>query len=331
MRCLALAQAWRDAGGEAVFAMAEVTEALRERLAAESCNVEDVCCAASSLEDARQSIAIAEKHNCSWIVVDGYAFSAEYQRVLKESEQRVLFLDDYGHAEHYYADCVLNQNVCASAEIYVNREPHTRLLLGTKYCLLRREFSAWREWKREIAAVCRHVLVMMGGSDPDSITTRAMEALASTGLEDLAATVVVGGSNPRFDALCALAVESQRITVKRDVPNMSELMAAADVCISAAGTTCWEICLLGLPALLIDVTLNETGKAEGLDRQGCAIHIGDRTVTAQAIAAELKRIVGSQQLRQSLSQRSRELVDGNGAQRVVGVLRESEGAGEARP
>ena len=39
MRCLALAQAWQDAGGQAVFAMAESTPAHRTKLAAESCEV----------------------------------------------------------------------------------------------------------------------------------------------------------------------------------------------------------------------------------------------------------------------------------------------------
>jgi len=39
MRCLALAQTWQDIGGDAVFAMSETTEAIQERLRAESCKV----------------------------------------------------------------------------------------------------------------------------------------------------------------------------------------------------------------------------------------------------------------------------------------------------
>lgn len=327
MRCLALAQAWQDAGGQAVFAMAEVTEALQSRLAAESCEVVVVSHAAGSLEDARQSIAVAAERACSWIAVDGYRFTAEYQHALKEPGLSVLFLDDYGHAQRYLADCVLNQNVSARAELYANREPQTRLLLGTKYCLLRREFNAWREWKREISAVCRHVLVMMGGSDAENLTTRALEALAAAGPGDLATTVVVGGSNPHFQELCTLAAKSGRITVQRDVSNLGKLMAAADVCISAAGATCWELCLLGLPSLLIDVAPNQTEQAKQLDRQGCAIHAGDRTVSAREIATQLQRVVSSHQLRQSLSLRSQELVDGYGAQRVVSALRGSQVSG----
>ena len=326
MRCLALAQAWQDAGGPAVFAMAEATSAIQRRLVAEGCEVVSVSSAAGTAEDARQTIALGREQKAEWIVVDGYHFAADYQRALKAAGFKILFLDDYGHSQHYSADLVLNQNVCARAERYIDREPQTRLLLGPRYCLVRREFGAWRDWNREVLPLCYHVLVMMGGSDSENLTARVIQALALAGLEDVGTTVVVGGSNPHFVMLQNLAAQSgQKITLRRDVSNMAEPMAAADVAISAAGSTCWELCLLGLPALLVDVADNQSELAKELDRRGCAIRVGDRTVSLERIAEQLKRLGGSQELRQSLSQRSRELVDGDGAMRVVSVLRGTEG------
>jgi UDP-2,4-diacetamido-2,4,6-trideoxy-beta-L-altropyranose hydrolase len=326
MRCLALAQAWQDAGGRAAFAMAEATSAIQERLVAEGCEVVSISSAAGTVEDASQTIAVAREHKAEWVVVDGYHFTADYQRALKAAGFKILFLDDYGHSQHYSADLVLNQNVCARAEGYADRESETRLLLGPRYCLLRREFGAWRIWKREVSPVCHHVLVMMGGSDPENLTARVIQALALAELEDVETTVVIGGSNPHFAMLQNLAGQfGQKVTLRRDVSNMAEPMAAADVAISAAGSTCWELCLLGLPALLVDVADNQTELARELDRRGCAVHMGDRAVSIEKIAEQLKRLVRSQELRQSLSQRSRELVDGGGAMRVVSLLRGAEG------
>ena len=120
---------------------------------------------------------------------------------------------------------------------------------------------------------------MMGGSDPENLTARVIEALGSAGLEDLVATVVIGGSNPNFATLQTLAGRSgQNITLRKDVSNMAEPMAAADVAISAGGSTCWELCLLGLPMLLIDVADNQTKLVKEFDRRGCAIRVGDRKV-----------------------------------------------------
>ncbi len=326
MRCLALAQAWQDAGGQPVFAMAQSTPAIQTRLAAESYPVFSISGRAGTAEDARQTIDPAREQQAEWLAVDGYQFNADYQRALKAAGFKLLFLDDYGHARHYPADVVLNQNVSASDALYQNREPQTRLLLGPRYCLLRREFAAWREWSREVPPVGRRLLVMMGGSDPEKLTERVLEALAFGQFADLETTVVVGGSNPHFAMLQDLAVQSGRkITVRNDVSNVAELMAAADVAVSAAGTTCWELCLLGLPALLFDVAANQTALASELDRRGCAVHVGDQSVGPETIAAQLTRVLQSYELRQSLSHGCRQLVDGHGAGRVVSVLRGTEG------
>jgi UDP-2,4-diacetamido-2,4,6-trideoxy-beta-L-altropyranose hydrolase len=319
MRCLALAQTWQDSGGQVVFASAEITDALRKRLADERCGVVEISAPVGTSHDVEQTVAAARERKCDWLVVDGYTFGAQYQQKLKAAGLKVLFVDDYGHAPRYFADLILNQNVTAASDLYAERETQTKLLLGTKYCLLRGEFTRWRNWQREIAPVCRQVLVLMGGSDPGNITARVIEALAAKVFEELEITVVVGGSNPNFAMLEKLAPGN--ITLKRNVTGMAELMAAADLVVSAAGITCWELCFMGLPALLIDVAENQSPLARELDRRGCAIHVEGAEVSADKIAGEVIRLAGSSELRRSLSQRSRELVDGRGAERIVSVLR----------
>lgn len=322
MRCLALAQAWQDAGGRAAFAMAESTAAIEARLHSEGCEVLPLAAPVGSADDASQTIAFAARQASEWIVVDGYRFGAEYQRRLKEAGFKLLFIDDYGHAESYSADVVLNQNVSARAELYGQREPGTRLLLGARYALLRREFAAWREWKREIPAQGRRVLVTMGGSDPENLTARVMQAIALTGIADLEVTVVAGGSNPHFEMLETEAVTiGRRVRVLKNISNVAELMAAAEVAVSAAGSTSWELCLLGLPALLIDVADNQTAVAQELGRRGCAIHVGGKGVSSGRITEEFKQLLDSRELRRSLSECCRRLVDGKGARRVVSTLR----------
>lgn len=322
MRCLALAQAWQDVGRRAAFAMAEVTSALRTRLASESCEVFTVSSSVGSKEDANQTIALAREQECEWIVVDGYHFSASYQHTLKKAGFKVLFLDDYGHAQHYSADLVLNQNVGAGESLYAHRDSQTQLLLGPRYCLLRREFSAWRDWKREVPPVGRRVLVTMGGSDPENLTARVMEALELVDIEDLEAVVVVGGSNPHSELQEGHAQGRKKIGVRRDVTNIAELMAWADVAVSSAGTTCWELCLLAVPSLLVDVAANQTPLARELARRQCAIHLGGPwDFTAQELAEELGRVLRSPGTRQALAARCRELVDGRGAWRVVSTMR----------
>ena len=94
---------------------------------------------------------------------------------------------------------------------------------------------------------------------------------------------------------------------------MPQLMADADVAISAAGITTWEMCFLGLPAVLIDVAENQTPGADELDRQGVAIHAGSsQQITQESIAARLKPLLASPERRAAMAERGRKLVDGSG-------------------
>lgn len=321
MRCLALAQAWHDAGGAATFAVSEITAAMRQRLSAEGCQVVDFSCPAGTRDDAKQTAALAQECHAAWIIVDGYQFKSEYQRAIKDAGCKLLFLDDYGHCDHYSADLVLNQNLDANENLYASREPYTCLLLGTRYCLLRREFTKCREWKREIVPNARKVLVAMGGSDPQNVTAGVVKALHISSLESIEATILVGGSNPHFPELQRMASQSDfPLQLHRDALNVAELMCCADLAISAAGSTCWELAFLGVPALLLDLAENQVWLAQQLHQRNCAIHVGNSHASAEELAQALRSLAGSQGLRETLSLRSRGLVDGDGARRVASVL-----------
>ena len=251
MRCLALAQAWQDAGGGVVFAMAHATPAVEDRLRREDIEVARLKADPGSGDDTQETIALAREKRVSWVVVDGYSFGADYQTALNDAGLKVLFIDDNGHAGHYSADLVLNQNAHANEELYGSRDVSTKLLLGPRFALLRREFAAWRGWKREIPAVARKVLVTMGGSDPDNVTQRVVETILSEG--DFETMIVAGGSNPHLARLREFVKDrGHAVRLVENASNMPELIASADVAVAGAGTTCWEMCFLGLPALLMN-------------------------------------------------------------------------------
>lgn len=321
MRCLALGQAWQDAGGNVVFTMAESTPAVDARLRSEGMEIVQLNVAANSVRDAQDVAALARNRHAAWVVVDGYQFDSVYQRSLKNTGLKLLFVDDLGQCERYFADIVLNQSVHASEEMYANHEIYTRLLLGPRFAMLRRDFRPWTKWQREITSNGRKVLVTMGGSDPDNVTEIVLDALREVQIDGLEAVAVLGGSNPHVDFVERFANQSPSIRFLRDALNMPELMAWADVAVSAAGSTCAEMCLLGLPAILIDLAENQTPVAEELAQLGAAIHVGSsKDVTAAEIAGQVQSLLSSAEHRICLSERSRALVDGEGAGRVSAAI-----------
>ncbi len=323
MRCLALAQAWQDTGGNAIFVMAESTAAVRTRLAFEKCGVISLPLHPGGTEDACKTRELSERHDAEWVVIDGYSFGAGYEEQVHAGGRKILCVDDDGKRDAYVSDIVLNQNLNAREEFYDGCGAETQLLLGTRFSLLRREFAPWRKWKREISSSGRKVLVTLGGSTPSEIGVRVMEALASMKLDGLRAMFVLGGSTPDTTALenCATRFP-EIITIRRDTSNMATLMAESDIAISAAGSTCWELCFLGLPSLLIDVATNQTQIALELSRQHCALYAGGaNNFSVAELAFSVETLLRSEETRRTLSNRCRQLVDGLGAERVVSAMR----------
>jgi UDP-2,4-diacetamido-2,4,6-trideoxy-beta-L-altropyranose hydrolase len=274
------------------------------------------------LADARETAVTAEKVGADWIVIDGYHFDAAYQKYLKNAGYRLLVWDDNGRSEHYYADLILNQNIHAQESLYREKEPFTKLLLGTSYAILRREFWSWRNWEREIAERAKKVLVTMGGSDPDNVTLKVVEALKEIGDENLQIIVVVGGSNPHYPSLkTAIERDEDRIQLQKNVLDMPSLIAWADMVISAAGSTSWELAFMGAPMLLLVIAENQERIAAYLHEANTAIHLGSGgQFKASVLISTLNSLARDPQLRKEMSARGRQLIDGNGVQRVISVL-----------
>ena len=74
---------------------------------------------------------------------------------------------------------------------------------------------------------------------------------------------------------------------------MASLMAAADLFIGAGGTSSWERCCIGLPALVIATADNQIAQAEALARAGAQLYLGPaQSVTGERLARTLEAILG---------------------------------------
>src|SRR6266404_1456953 len=315
MRCLALAKAWQSSGGRVCCLMAETIPALRQRLIAEHVECASLAVEPGTLEDAEQTAAWSRRVDASWVVVDGYRFNRDYVRRLKMSRARLLMLDDDARFNFYEADVVLNQNINARPEQY-KRDVSTHLLLGSTYVLLRPEFVAQQRGKA-IHGVARKILVTMGGSDSENVTAKVVRSLPLLG-DELEATVVVGDGNLHYEQLHAVAEKLPiRVWLERSPANMAPLMSWADVAISAAGGTCWELAYLGIPMILIVVSNDQAANVSALSEHHAAINLGwHANLSEHHISEAIRSLSDGVEMRRAMSERGQRLVDGRGASRV---------------
>lgn len=317
-RCLALAQAWQDAGGRVVL-LGGGCAGLLPRLAAAGVAVETMASEFGGEDDAAQTVAMARRVGAAWVALDGYHFGAEYQRRVRQSGCRPLVVDDYGHAGGYHADLILNQNLGADEATYRRRDDGAELLLGLRFAMLRREFEPYQGWTRTVPPRAGSVLVTLGGTDPANVTGKAVEALRLLADPTLSALVLVGAGNPRADELREAARGSSTpIELRANVSDMPAVLARADIAVGAGGTSSWERAFLGLPGLVTVLADNQRDLAAACERHGLAANLGEHaTVTARGLAERLRLLVEDGAARAEMARRGQALVDGLGAGRVV--------------
>lgn len=328
MRCLALAHAWRGRGGYVGFISYRPDPTLRRRMQAAGAHVTELNGAHPDYSDLRGTAAALEetlKHSqkLPWVVLDGYHFDSDYQEQLRAAGCRLLVIDDNAHLSCYDADMVLNHGIQAQQLDYCYAAGCT-LLLGTRYALLRPEFARVAAAEKLIPQRAGKILVTLGGSDPENVTESVIQALATIDLPDIEARVIVGPMNPHFGALKAAAAAARHtVRLETAVQDMAAAMLWADLAVSAAGGTCWELAALGVPMITVVVAENQRLLAAELDKAGAAVNLGwHRQARADRIASVLGRLASATLVREQMKARGKALVDGRGAERVVEAMLE---------
>jgi len=323
MRCLALAEAWQEQCGPAVFLGHCDSRAVRDRVERSGARFEQMPAPHPDPGDLERTIACMQDTQADWLVVDGYHFDPSFQQGIREAGHRLMVIDDTAHWPAYHADVLLNQNIGAEDLAY-SHDPDTALLLGTAYALLRSEFLHRPDRERPIPEVGTKVLVTLGGAGMEETTLKVIESLSRMDVPGLKARIVVGPASEHADSVKrAAAAAGDHVQVEESVEDMAELMTWADVAVSAGGSTCWELAFLGLPALLTTVADNQARNVLGLHEANVALNLGaPETVTPDNISTALAELLRDMPRRIDMSKRGQQLVDGEGAARAIMRLRD---------
>ncbi|MEQ9638114.1 MAG: UDP-2,4-diacetamido-2,4,6-trideoxy-beta-L-altropyranose hydrolase [Devosia marina] len=279
-------------------------------------------------EDAAAISALPES-KADWIVVDHYGLDRRFERAMADAGMRVAVIDDLADRPHQ-CSLLLDQTFGRLALAYEARVPKsTRLLLGSRYALLRPEFAAAADdslQRRRNDPTIRHIMVTLGGVDLDNVTQRVLDALDALPLPPgCTIHVVMGATAPWFDAVSERARNMRHTTsVLRAVSNMAGLMSDMDLAIGAAGSTAWERCCLGLPSLMVVLAKNQEVIAQNLGKSGAAISLGhhyDGDFVSRLGQGVLDLLDSPDRLR-AMSEAAAKVTDGLGAARMAQAMME---------
>jgi len=322
MRLLALADAWRShtRGGKIILLGDVAVAGLRQRLEHFAIEFQSLAHPYPETDDLATLASLTKELRPAWIVLDGYHFDADYQFAARALGFPLLVIDDFAHHRSYSADLLLNANPDATQLSY-NLEPNTRLLFGSRFCLLRPELRTARDANSlPVAQYGRKLLITMGGADSHGLSFLALQAFAELGTE-WEAKIVLGSANQRGEELRNAAAGYPNVEILADVQNMGALMLWADLALAAAGTTTWELAYLGVPALLIVTADNQIRVAAAAQSLGCAINLGWwENLTITDLISALRALAANFRHRRNMTNVGRRTIDGKGAVRVVRAM-----------
>lgn len=159
------------------------------------------------------------------------------------------------------------------------------------------------------------ILLVMGGTDPENVTARVLEALDRIAMP-VDVTVIDPQSRPEVAA--AARASNHDVTVLGFVDDLPGLAFRHDLAITAAGTSVWDFACLGIPMAAVCVVDNQRSGYRELVAHGLVAGLGEPPHhDLLARVEDLSDLLRSPETLREAGERLREAVDGLGTWRIV--------------
>lgn len=252
--------------------------------------------------------------NPDLVVVDSYEIDADEITKLNSQVPVAMFVD--GSTRGVEASIYIDQNLDAEYSEWV-KTSKSLVLAGSKYSLIRPEIL---QCKEETPWVFKsfppHILVFIGGTDPTGVAGKIATELTKLTFSFVARVISPVDSLAELEELF---IFDQRIEFCPPTRFFEKELKQADLVVTAAGTSAWEICSLGIPAVFIAVAENQLEGLAAISSASLGIainHIDDPAAINHELASGVEKLFNQVVLRQMYSSNSLGKFDGHGASRI---------------
>ena len=268
-------------------------------------------------KDAEKTISIIKKYRNkkSLLILDSYILSQEWENRVRPYVKRLIVIDDLMDRKHS-CDLIIDQNLHTQMNsLYTKSVPKNCVkLLGPDYAILRNQFIAQRKYAKIRSLPLKNILVSFGGSDNENHTLHTLTSLKKLN-SDVNVNVVTGTANIGKKIIKNFCKKNFNYNYFEQVENMAKLMQVADLCIGSSGTTTWERCCVGLPAIAIVTSNDQKDIASAVSKNKCIINLGKIKKSDNVNYVRLMKNLKNSEL-QNMSRNCMKLVDGKGAARI---------------
>ena len=245
-----------------------------------------------------------------WVVIDSYSIDIDIETTLRPHAARILVIDDFIDRDH---DCDIYLNPSIGAKKLTNSllPARCKALLGSKYAMVSEKFIQQSRLPRVQKEKVETVLVFLTSGDDKGETLKALEGLKDLGFK---ITVVLNDECNTYRTVLNMCTE-KNWTIYNYVENMSDLIGSVDLVVGSGGSSNFERCLLGVPAIVCALSEDQINIVEQLSEIGAIIYLGPcNTVTPRDYENAVIKLTSMKLKEMSIS--GQQLIDGLGVERV---------------
>jgi len=325
MRCLAFALELRQRNIDSTFVIRNYNDEIAKVILGYGFNVEQVNKESPVTEAIEFTRGIASKIGSRIIVADLCTRPAMEDRQELDEHHRELGTGYFllslsgGQIVDLPGDIIVSPYVITTDQGNTLNEQVQ--LLGPDYFIFRPEFINASSKSRDIVPIAHRVLVCVGGSDELFLTSKIVKALCAINGLELTIRVVIG---PVYTE----SLKRQVIELLENFNGDHELLAhdsdlamamlSSDLVIIGDGLIKYEAAVTGTPSIMLSRFDSESAPNMIFEQAGTTRHLGDGgQIPVQILAEEIRKILVDAELRRSMSQNGKALVDGKGLTRII--------------
>lgn len=347
VRCFSLANACKNTGMEIHFLVSDAESAffLQNNLSADypvtilkKASYDDL---ERELPELLSLLSHAE-HKHLIFLLDSYFVTENYLTAIRPLA-KLVYLDDLMMFD-YPVDLLVNYDVIPERKLPAYQAAYRcagRLLLGAGYAPLRGQFLNKIMPLRKQPS---NLLLTTGGSDPCHFCLAFIRHMTQKPLwnkfrsSGFTFHIVIGSMNTDKEALYKLVKGLPSIKLHQSLDDIASLMESCDLAVSACGTTLYELCAVGVPAISYTMADNQLPSAKAFEETGAIPYAGDIRQSMKQVLDRISLFLSDMLTPEKADQASaldhslikrkaaheamRSLVDGNGSSRIAKAISE---------
>lgn len=328
VRSMAIAQAVEQMGGSVLFVVSDdESKAELATVGVTSIQLLADCMHFTKADGEALGRTVRDAH-AGAVLVDAYGVTDGFfdgLRVSMPEGCKVAWIDDLYTYElgmmerpvERSVDCVINYMLGAELSAYeaVYEGGATALCIAPLYAPVRGCFLA--DEARAFGSV-RRIMVTSGSTNDDGILETMTRACLEV-VPDAAIDVVIG-------ALADFGtIADDRVQERRGMTDLSSLMHMSDLCVSAAGTTLYELSSIGVPTIAVPIVENQVPNAQGFAKAGLGLVVESGPGLEERLRDAIAVLAEDPAGRRSFVEAMHASIDCDGAKRIAERLYPSAG------